>query len=309
MGFGCAYLAGGFETRTNTRLVDAAFDAGIRHFDVAPLYGQGTAEDVLGRSLHGKRNNVTIASKAGIQRPEYKPMRSFVRASTVPLRHLIRRFHKPRDVRATTRTNPVTDFSPSFVDNSLNESLRRLKTDYLDLFLLHEARVTDLTDEIVSLLQKRRKDGSIRALGVASDVQSTIEILETYPSVFSVHQFAWSALDFANAPLPNACFTITHRSLLRAYAPVQKWLARDPAARRRLENEVGLSLVEANVLPRLLIGSAVGSNPNGIVLIASRQRDRVVENAGISQDEFVIAAGMRLAAALGREPLCPLPIE
>src|SRR5215470_7412083 len=72
VGFGCARLFAGSEFKASTRLIEAALDRGIRHFDTAPSYGGGQSEDVLGTVLAGVQG-VTIATKVGISRPNGVP--------------------------------------------------------------------------------------------------------------------------------------------------------------------------------------------------------------------------------------------
>ncbi len=66
LGFGCAQLCRLPRNRDRLALLEAAFDAGIRHFDVARMYGLGEAEGVLGQFLRDKRDQVTVATKFGI---------------------------------------------------------------------------------------------------------------------------------------------------------------------------------------------------------------------------------------------------
>ena len=66
LGFGCAHLYGVPRSAERLRLLDAAHDAGIRHFDVAPMYGLGLAERELGRFIRHRRDAVVVATKFGI---------------------------------------------------------------------------------------------------------------------------------------------------------------------------------------------------------------------------------------------------
>jgi len=307
LGFGCAWLAGGFEASKNVRLVLAAYDTGIRHFDVAPLYGLGTAEDVLGRSLRGKRHEVTVATKVGIARPASSHIRSLVRVSTGPIRQALRRFRPPPSTDAP-QSRAVTDFSAASVSASLAESLRRLQTDYVDLLLLHEVRLHDVTDELLAVLARHRQQGAFRALGLATEPEDIAEISRAHPEVFEVFQCRWSVLDWRQQIPSGARLVITHRSLLRAFSPLRRWLTADSAARIRLEASTAEDLSNDKTLSRLLIGAALAANPNGIVLVASRQRKRVVDNSSVIDDAKIIAAGARFAASLSREPNCPYPV-
>ena len=68
-GFGTAYLGRRHGLRDGSKLLSAAFDGGITHFDTAPMYGLGLAERILGRFLTGRRDAVTVATKVGLPAP------------------------------------------------------------------------------------------------------------------------------------------------------------------------------------------------------------------------------------------------
>src|SRR5579859_111180 len=67
LGFGCATLFRASDPAQRSRLLQEAYDAGIRHFDVAPMYGLGRAESELGSFTQAHRSEVTIATKFGIR--------------------------------------------------------------------------------------------------------------------------------------------------------------------------------------------------------------------------------------------------
>ncbi len=66
LGYGCSSLMGGMNRSESLAALEAAFDAGIRHFDVAPMYGFGEAESCLGEFLGRHRADVTVTTKYGI---------------------------------------------------------------------------------------------------------------------------------------------------------------------------------------------------------------------------------------------------
>ena len=116
IGFGTAALGRSLAKRERIRLVETAFDCGLTHFDTAPLYGAGAAEEALAAL---PRDAVTIATKAGYRPPS--PVRT-VAASLAGRAALARGGHFARaEVRA-----------------GLAASLRRLRTSYVDFFLLHD---------------------------------------------------------------------------------------------------------------------------------------------------------------------------
>ena len=68
VGFGCGSLTGSGPSNP-IRVLETAFDAGVRHFDTARYYGYGEGEGILGRFLKGRRSEVTITTKFGIEPP------------------------------------------------------------------------------------------------------------------------------------------------------------------------------------------------------------------------------------------------
>ena len=89
LGFGCGRLKGGHEKAHALRLVHAALDLGLRHFDTAPPYGLGTSESVLGEALKGRQEPFTVFTKAGLARPASPGLMQTARAIVKPLAHHI----------------------------------------------------------------------------------------------------------------------------------------------------------------------------------------------------------------------------
>ncbi len=117
------------------RALRRAFESGINFFDTADFYGFGHSETVLGNALRDVRSDVVIATKAG--------MLSAVGAQ---------------------------DFSPEHLLRSLEQSLARLGTDYIDLFQLHSPPIDLLQrdDRCVATLDRLRREGRIREYGISA---------------------------------------------------------------------------------------------------------------------------------------------
>ncbi|MGO9743665.1 MAG: aldo/keto reductase [Roseiarcus sp.] len=301
VGFGCAYLTGGFEARANRRLVDAAFDAGTRHFDVAPLYGNGTAEDVLGEALEGRRSQVTIATKVGIARPRLSFRMQLIRIVAKAVRRLLPTFSRGFSARMVAGPPLRGRFGLQEVQASVAESLRRLRTDRLDALLLHEVTAADITDELLTYLDERRREGMFGAIGLAAEMDRLNGIPEAIRRVFDMIQYSWCVLDPNPTHLDPPSFHVTHRAILRAHAPLLEWFRRDVAAAARLSKAVGENIQDPGRLGQILIGAAIARNPGGITLVGSRRLSRVGQNAALLTNDGLVAAGARLAAALARE--------
>ena len=144
---------GSFDDNEVVRAVHASIDLGVTLFDTAAVYGWGEGEKLLGRALEGKREDVVIVSKAGI----------------------------PWDEEGGGRRR---DSSRESLEKSLNESLSRLQTDYLDLFLIHwpdESRPMSVPMEAFADFQKQ---GKIRYGGVSNfSPQQMSDCLDVFPIV------------------------------------------------------------------------------------------------------------------------------
>jgi D-threo-aldose 1-dehydrogenase len=303
LGFGCARLVGGLEQKRSTRLIQAALDAGISHFDVAPPYGFGTAEDALGIALAGRRREVTIASKAGLARPTVSRSVMLARTLAAPLRKY--RVGFTSAVGARVVRDPARQFDVQLMERSLGETLRRLKTDYLDLFLLHEAQPEDLSDGLLKFMEGVRQRGMARAIGVASARTACDAVAAINHQLFDVFQYSWSALDGATLAIPHARFVITHRAILNALRPISDWLADDQPACERLSGSVGFDLGSNDSLADVLLGAALAANGKGIVLAGSRNVRRVHRFGEVMRSEELRAAGTRFVEGLLSEDARP----
>jgi D-threo-aldose 1-dehydrogenase len=129
LGFGCSALIGGRSRTEALRLLEAAYDSDIRHFDVARVYGTGDAEDVLGEFASGRGSNITIATKFGIN-PTPSTLATGVAKSLVRFAarrsrralHLARRYGRWA-IRGRGQ------FTPDAAKTSLMASLTKLRTE------------------------------------------------------------------------------------------------------------------------------------------------------------------------------------
>lgn len=111
-----------------------ALKLGISFFDTSDFYGYGHSENLLGTVFRNQRENVFFATKGGLLSASEK------------------------------------DFSINHIENAIASSLRRLQTDYIDLYQLHNPnKQTTELDELIPFLQKKKKDGSIRLIGLSVD--------------------------------------------------------------------------------------------------------------------------------------------
>ncbi|MEZ0481651.1 aldo/keto reductase [Planococcus sp. SSTMD024] len=127
--------AGNIQENEASRMVDMSLDAGINMFDTANLYSQGNAEKVLGAAIRGKRDKVLLTSKTGFP------------------------FDDHQNSRGASRMNLL---------KSIDESLLRLGTDYLDLYFVHLWDGQTPVEETVETMNDLIKAGKIRHWGVSN---------------------------------------------------------------------------------------------------------------------------------------------
>ena len=176
---GCGRLNGRLELRSSARIVETALALGIRHFDTAPSYGMGTADEVLGSVLRGV-DGVTITSKVGIPRPPYSWRGGAIRMIAKPV--LARMQGVKRLARGAYATNASAansrqpfSFSAETVRRELDESLRRLRRDRVEILLAHAPKADQLTAGLASVFESLVDDGSIGSFGVGVDTKCDLD--------------------------------------------------------------------------------------------------------------------------------------
>ncbi|MEK5251133.1 aldo/keto reductase [Bacillus sp. FSL R9-9530] len=135
IGFGCMSL--GASEAEAMRIIDEAIDLGINFFDTADLYDYGLNEEFVGKALKGIRDQIVLTTKVGNRWTEEKNGWSW-------------------------------DPSKAYIKTEVKESLRRLQTDYIDLYQLHGGTIEDPIDETVEAFEELKKEGIIRHYGISS---------------------------------------------------------------------------------------------------------------------------------------------
>jgi len=199
IGFGCARLGGVFgESATrqaSIRVLQGALDRGITFFDTADMYTQGESETLLGLAFRRQRDKVVIASKGGYCLPAQRQLIQRVKPLIKPLvRYLgIRREHLPSGAAGALSQN----FTPKYLAERVEASLRRLKTDYLDLYQLHSPPPDAVDSErCIETLEQLKRAGKIRHYGIAADTVDDAREFLRYPTIASL-QVPFGLLDQA----------------------------------------------------------------------------------------------------------------
>jgi methylglyoxal reductase len=211
IGFGAwaigGWMWGGTDERKAIDGIHAAIDQGINLIDTAPVYGFGRSEEIVGRAIRDRRQKVLVATKCGLiwdrEEGEFFFNADEKGATPGPAKSKIYRFLGPASIRA-----------------EVEQSLRRLQTDHLDLLQTHwQESVTPLEDTVAALV-KLKEEGKIRAIGV-SNVH--LDHLRAYGPIDS-DQERFSLLDrkIAQAGLLDYCRE--HAIAVLAYSPLANGL-------------------------------------------------------------------------------------
>ncbi|PPQ16837.1 hypothetical protein CV770_24205 [Bradyrhizobium sp. AC87j1] len=295
LGFGCSHITGGFETRSNVRLLRSAYDLGLRYFDTAPLYGHGTSEEVVGQAFRHDRHRIVIATKVGIPHPTLTRRKQIVRYLARPLRRWFPAVSK-KAVSQIYSSGPATDFSWPSMQGSIEKSLRSLRTDYIDLLLLHEVRASDLSDELKKGLNDIVAQGKVRRLGLGTGVPEIGEIQESGHQ-FEVYQRPWSIF----VPDEDAFthkYQIFHGAIGRSIDAVATKLRGDPALCMSVQEVSGMSCHSAEDVAKILVSTSLAANAGGITLFSSRRSARVESCIRFIQGRDSIQVGRELIRLL-----------
>lgn len=294
LGFGGSGLMGGLSERESLRLLDAAYESGIRHFDVAPSYGHGQAERCLGQFLTS-RPDATVTTKYGILPPPRAGMLDLARKIARPVARRLPAVRQ-RLARAAATMTSSASFSAAEARQSLESSRRWLRRDRIDCFLLHEAETGALEDpRLLEFLEQARDAGTIGTFGIGSERERADRIWQLHPAFCPVLQFESSLL----APVAEypGSFQIHHRTISGALPSLTERLA-DPVLCRRWSAAVDADLRDRATLAGLLLTGALVSGRGAMVLFSSRNAGHLEHNVAMCTDAQWIERSRRLLALL-----------
>ena len=173
IGLGCSNVGKTFfnmEKDSSLRLLNRAYELGINFFDTADVYRFGNSEKIIGEAFKNKRTEVIIATKVGYNQPPYiaKPAKLLPISIQKQLQKILKNFRKKHKTSFFSR-----DFSPEFINKAINQSLKRLNTDYIDLYQLHNPPPEVIEHgEVFNTLDNLKKEGKIRFYGVSAGTVS-----------------------------------------------------------------------------------------------------------------------------------------
>ena len=190
LGLGCWAIGGPFtmdghqdgwgqvDDAESIRAIHRAVELGVTLFDTADAYGTGHSEEVLGKALKPVRREVVIATKGG--------------------------FTYDREQRALTGQ----DWSPAYIRRALEASLKRLGTDYVDLYQLHTGFIPDeAVEPVFNEMERLKAEGKLRAYGWSTYTREKVElfaaktrgtVIQTKANLFSYDDEAVKACEANN---------------------------------------------------------------------------------------------------------------
>lgn len=145
------------------KIIQVALENDITYFDTADLYDKGENEKIVGNALKDKRQNIILATKVG------------------------NRLNKSGDGWSW-------DPSKEWITDAVHASLKRLQTDYIDVYQLHGGTMEDNVDEVIDTMESLQKEGLIREYGISSIRPNVIERFLSKSNAVSV-MMQYSLLD------------------------------------------------------------------------------------------------------------------
>lgn len=290
LGFGCAYLL-----PETMHLVDVAYEAGIRHFDVAPAYGRGLTESLLGKALR-TREDTTITTKFGIA-PAFNTvgLAQIARAMLKPVVAAIPPLRKYVSSKVAARTAPVS-LSADAAQQSLDRSRRNLCRDHIDILLLHEAKLEALRNPgLLPFLRTSTEAGAIGAFGVGGRRNNTVEIARELPEFAGVLQFDWSPIE--EKPAQGTLQSIFYHTT----APAKLIRSLGHSGRidlRGWSKIVGRDLEESTILEQLLLRLSMDLFPTALILFSSSKAEHIRLNEKTARDGTLSEFAARLNTLL-----------
>lgn len=160
------WMWGGTDDAAAEEAIRAGLDAGITLIDTAPAYGLGHAEEVVGRGIKGRRDQVVLATKCGLVWHAQRGPYFFSQGG-----HAVHR-----------------DLSPAAIRHEVEESLRRLQTDRIDLYITHWQDPTTPIPETVAALKALQAEGKILAFAASNTAPEDLEAYRAAGGISAVQE-------------------------------------------------------------------------------------------------------------------------
>ena len=260
-GFGTASLHHAYRSSDRANLLFEVLDSGFTHFDTARMYGEGMAEKTLGKFLSGGlRHRVTLGTKFGFPAIPLQECFPSIMYGQRIISGLARRLRMSKESERKRVLSLVA------AEYSLTMSMKALRTDWLDIFFIHEPQISDIENlhGLAEWLIKQKSKGRVRYLGLAGSAKNCLEVKQQVKGVFDILQVE-DSLAGCEADLIKA-----------AGLPIQATYGYLRLAASRCDGSNAQAMDGLEVMK-----SALVRNPNGMVLLSTRKIQRLRDFANL----------------------------
>ncbi|HEX4201850.1 MAG TPA: aldo/keto reductase [Chthoniobacterales bacterium] len=211
VGFGAwaigGWMWGGTKKNDPEGAIRAAIDHGINLIDTAPMYGYGHSEELVGAALKGIRDQVVLATKCGMVWYKKEGDKFFDASDT-----------GEAEGEGDKKYEVYINLRPAMIRYEIEESLRRLKTDRIDLYQTHWQDSTTRTEDVMAELLLLKQEGKIRAIGCSN---ATVGQMDRYRSIgqLDTDQEQYSMLQRQHEA-DNLSYCHDHHVAFLAYSPM-----------------------------------------------------------------------------------------
>lgn len=201
------WMWGGSDEMESIAAVHASIDHGVNLIDTAPIYGFGKSEEVIGKAIKDRRDKVILATKCGLVWWEEKGDFFFYTDDSGKIQN-------------DSKMKVYKYLNPKSIEKEIEASLRRLQTDYIDLYQTHKQDSTTPIDDTMAMLLKLKDQGKIRAIGVSS---ATTDQMKQY-GVIASDQEKFNMLERDIEKNGNTFYCNDNQMALLAYSSLAQGL-------------------------------------------------------------------------------------
>jgi aryl-alcohol dehydrogenase-like predicted oxidoreductase len=282
LGFGCGQLGSWISEARGRRALDHAFERGVTWYDVAPFYGDGEAENVLGRFALGRRDRIVICTKIGGVRPRTSALRRILRPlarAALTVVPILSGSEGPA-IRGPSRSETM---NTERLEASVVESLRRLRRDCVDVLALHDPSPDDCRDPaLIATLTRLVEKGYVRSLGIdgsAAAIEAAIGASAPFPIVQLRHSmFEPTSERLHLGPEEKSSRFFVHYGVfgMAVLERLARLLVGDGGRLASLASQLGYG--PPFMTSELLLDHAFASNPKGVVLVSMFDSSHIDRN-------------------------------
>ena len=253
-------------------LMNHCIEHGISTFDHADIYGGYTTEGDFGNAFNDsgiERNSIEIISKCGIQ------------------------------YMSENRQNSVKhyDYSKDYIIWSAENSIKLLKTDYLDLLLLHRPSPLMHPDEVAEAISNLKTRGLIKSFGVSNFTPSQMDLLSKSIAV-DVNQIEFSLTQHSAMHNGSLDHMMTHHITPMAWSPLGNVFREDTEQNRRIHKQLGALLDKYNASEDQLLLAWILKHPAGIhPVIGTTTKKRIADAAKAASIELELEDWFKILVA------------